>query len=126
MNLQEQIIRIQEMMDNNKSKKLESYQKLIDQCINTMKDICKNLNSETDEYISFETCSLIDADVKVKLKDVRTNFGAKQFIVDIIYDNLQYISEDSFVMDLHLELKKWIGHNSISVEEYKNIHNKQW
>lgn len=124
MKLQEEIIRIQEMIDSNK--KLESYQKLIDNCINTMKDICENLNSETDEFISFETCSLIDADVKVKLKYVRTNFGAKQFIVDITYDDLQYIDEDSFKRDLHLELKKWIGHNSILVDEYKNVRDRQW
>lgn len=126
MILQEQIFRILEMMGTNQTKILENYQKLIDKCINNIKYTCENLNSESNKYVSFETCELIDADVKVKLKDIRINFGAKQFVIDITYDNFRYIDEDSFVMDLHLELKKWIGHNSISVDEYNNIRDKQW
>lgn len=125
INLEESVIKILRENDT-KSKRLENYQKLIDKCINNIKYTCENLNSESDEYVSFETCKLIDADVKVKLKDIRIDFGAKQFVIDITYDNFRYIDEDSFVMDLHLELKKWIKHNSISVDEYKNTGNKQW
>lgn len=55
MKLQEQISRIQSMMgvlSEDRTKKFEVFQTLINTTIDNMKYICENNNTDDDEYIS--------------------------------------------------------------------------
>jgi hypothetical protein len=87
MKLQEQINRIHSMMgvlSEDRTKKFEAFQTLINTTIDNMKYICENNNTEDDEYISFSACDLIDSSLKVKLIDF-TRGDQLKLTIDITY-----------------------------------------
>ena len=129
MNLQEQLNRIQEMMGtiNEDNKKLSAIQNLINKEIDYLKTQCEEMNSESDEIISWDACNLIEVLTSVQVTDI--NPTDKTFIVQIIskYKSIfQYIDEDAFIRELHYKLKKYIPNIKLQVEDSINIQNRQW
>jgi hypothetical protein len=109
--------------------KIQKYQKLIDASISLLKNRCETMNTEDDEYVSFDACDLIDNGVKVSLNDVEKLNDTLLLIVDVTYKNWEYLDESSFILELENELKIWIGKNKIRINMYKNTfpeHLKQW
>lgn len=122
MNLQEQILRIHEMMDKSSLyKKMDLFQKLVDKSIASLKNICETMNSEDDEIVSFDACEFIDNLVQVKVTSVDTFNENLRILIYIKYKNWRYMEEESFVYELSDELKKTIGPNVIvEVEDLVN------
>lgn len=127
MNLQEQIIRIQEMMGT--TTKLPAVQNLINIKIDELKDDCQRMNTEDDEYVSFDACDLMDSNLKVYLKEMKRENNVFIFHVDITYENYSFLDEESFIVELQAKMKEVVGKNKIIVQEYENKYpqqNRQW
>jgi hypothetical protein len=124
MKLQEQINRIQSMMgvlSEDRTKKFETFQNLINTTIDNMKYICENNNTEDDEYISFSACDLIDSSLKVKLIDF-TRGDQLKLTIDITYKSyFPYLNEDEFLFELKDRLKILIPIGEIEVNRYENL-----
>lgn len=123
MKLQEQINRIQSMigiLTENKSKKLQIFQTLIDSVINSMRNVCDFENTEDDEYIAISVCDLIDSSLKVNLIDFTQETGIN-LIVDITYKNYSHLDEDEFLSELKDRLKIMIPISGIEVNSYENL-----
>lgn len=124
MKLQEQISRIQSMMgvlSEDKTKKFEAFQTLINTTIDNMKYICENNNTEDDEYISVSACDLIDSSLKVKLIDF-TRGDQLKLTIDITYKSyFPYLNEDEFLFELKDRLKILIPIGEIEVNRYENL-----
>jgi hypothetical protein len=128
MNLQEQLNRIQSMMGtiNEDSKKLSSIQNLINKEIDYLKTQCEEMNSESDEIISWDACNLIEVLTSVQVTDI--NPTDKTFIVQIIikYKSIfQHIDEEAFIRELHYKLKKYIPNLKLEVKDSINIQDRQ-
>jgi hypothetical protein len=124
MKLQEQINRIHSMMgvlSEDRTKKFEVFQTLINTTIDNMKYICENNNTEDDEYISFSACDLIDSSLKVKLIDF-TRGDQLKLTIDITYKSyFPYLNEDEFLFELKDRLKLFIPIGEIEVNRYENL-----
>ena len=124
MKLQEQINRIHSMMgvlSEDRTKKFETFQNLINTTIDNMKYICENNNTEDDEYISFSACDLIDSSLKVKLIDF-TRGDQLKLTIDITYKSyFPYLNEDEFLFELKDRLKILIPIGEIEVNRYENL-----
>ena len=124
MNLQEQINRIHSMMgvlSEDRTKKFEVLQTLINTTIDNMKYICENNNTDDDEYISFSACDLIDSSLKVKLIDF-TRGDQLKLTIDITYKSyFPYLNEDEFLSELKDRLKILIPIGEIEVNSYENL-----
>ena len=124
MKLQEQINRIHSMMgvlSEDRTKKFEVFQTLINTTIDNMKYICENNNTEDDEYISFSACDLIDSSLKVKLIDF-TRGDQLKLTIDITYKSyFPYLNEDEFLSELKDRLKILIPIGEIEVNRYENL-----
>jgi hypothetical protein len=128
MNLQEQLNRIQSMMGtiNEDSKKLSSIQNVINKEIDYLKTQCEEMNSESDEIISWDACNLIEVLTSVQVTDI--NPTDKTFIVQIIikYKSIfQHIDEEAFIRELHYKLKKYIPNLKLEVKDSINIQDRQ-
>jgi len=124
MNLQEQIIRIQEMMGT--TTKLLAFQNLINIKIDELKDDCQRMNTEDDEYVSFDACDLMDSNLKVYLKEMKKENNVFIFYVDITYENYSFLDEESFIVELQAKMKEVVGKNKIIVQEYENKYPDQY
>jgi hypothetical protein len=123
MKLQEQINRIHSMMgvlSEDRTKKFEAFQTLINTTIDNMKYICENNNTEDDEYISVSACDLIDSSLKVKLIDF-THGDQLKLTIDITYKNYSHLDEDEFLSELKDRLKILIPIGEIEVNRYENL-----
>ena len=124
MKLQEQISRIQSMMgvlSEDRTKKFEVFQTLINTTIDNMKYICENNNTDDDEYISVSACDLIDSSLKVKLIDF-THGDQLKLTIDITYKSyFPYLNEDEFLFELKDRLKLFIPIGEIEVNRYENL-----
>ena len=66
MNLQEQISRIQEIMDKDVlNRKREVFQNLVNNSIENLKNTCETMNDEEndEEHVFFDACDFIDSSV---------------------------------------------------------------
>jgi hypothetical protein len=123
MKLQEQISRIQSMMgvlSEDRTKKFEVFQTLINTTIDNMKYICENNNTDDDEYISVSACDLIDSSLKVKLIDF-THGDQLKLTIDITYKSYSNLYEDEFLSELKDRLKLFIPIGEIEVNRYENL-----
>ena len=124
MNLQEQLFRINEMMGT--SNKIEIFQKLIDSSVNQLKETCETMNSEDNEYVSFEACDLIDSNFNIRLDEYEVKKDKLIFYVNISYNNMSYIDDESFCIELQDKLKSWVGENKVIVRDYTNRYSGDW
>ena len=123
MKLQEQINRIHSMMgvlSEDKTKKFEVFQTLINTTIDNMKYICENNNTDDDEYISVSACDLIDSSLKVKLIDF-THGDQLKLTIDITYKSYSHLYEYGFFSELKDRLKLFIPIGEIEVNRYENL-----
>jgi len=123
MKLQEQISRIQSMMgvlSEDRTKKFEVFQTLINTTIDNMKYICENNNTDDDEYISVSACDLIDSSLKVKLIDF-THGDQLKLTIDITYKSYSHLYEYEFLSELKDRLKLFIPIGEIEVNRYENL-----
>jgi len=123
MKLQEQINRIHSMMgvlSEDKTKKFEVFQTLINTTIDNMKYICENNNTDDDEYISVSACDLIDSSLKVKLIDF-THGDQLKLTIDITYKSYSHLYEYGFLSELKDRLKLFIPIGEIEVNRYENL-----
>jgi hypothetical protein len=130
MNLQENIQRIKEMMNITESEsKTNVIKGLIDNCLEEMKETCNN-NDEDNEYLSYETCELLDSDFKYIINDISQVQGKMYIELKIYYNNYNFVGdEESFEWDLYYFLKKWIPNCAIKVIELNNTYDpelRQW
>lgn len=124
MNLKEEVIRINEMMGN--SDKVSTFQKILNLGVENLRDICENMNSEDDEYVSFEACDLIDSGLKITLSEIGGKDGEIIFYVNISYFNMFHIDEETFCIELQDVLNSWVGKNKVIVREYTNRYQGDW
>ena len=110
------------MLKEDSNKKLLAYQKLIDTTLKGIRHQCEELNSESEEIISFDACDFIESLTEMKVVDI-TRDGTVQVILK--YDYFRYIDYDPFIYEFKHELKKY-GNVKIDVIDSINTHNRQW
>ena len=123
MNLQEQISRIQEIMDKDVlNRKKEVFQNLVNNSIENLKNTCETMNDEEndEEHVFFDACDFIDSSVDVRVTDIRTLNGVLSLLVVIKYKNYRYMDEDPFVYELQNELQSNLG-TKIKIEVEDSI-----
>ena len=128
-NIVENILRIQELMENNPNKKMEGYQKLIDNSISQMKNICETMNDDDNEYILYDACDIINSDIKVLFREIIKHEDYKEIVVDITYSNYGYIDDSPIVYELGYFLSEIIGKTKVTVGEFTNTfpdEQRQW
>lgn len=104
------------------NKKLLAYQKIVDNCVDSLKYECEELNSESEEIVSFDACDFIEALTEVKIVDIRKDNTIE---LRLKYENFRFIDEDSFIYELKHKLKKY-GNIKIEVIDSINTRNRQW
>lgn len=104
------------------NKKLLAYQKLIDNGIDSLKYKCEELNSESEEIVSFDACDFIEALTEINVVDTTRDNTIQ---LRLKYDNFRFIDEDSFIYELKYELKKY-GNIKIEVIDSINTRDRQW
>ena len=104
------------------NKKLLAFQKLFDTTLSGIRYQCEELNSESEEIISFDACDFIESLTEMKVVDI-TRDGTVQVILK--YDYFRYIDYDPFIYEFKHELKKY-GNVKIDVIDSINTHNRQW
>ena len=116
MNLQESIRRILREEELRKMK-TDKFQKLIDDEIESMKEICKQMGADDEEIISFDACDFLDLDPKVVVTDVDKFYGKLRILVVIKYEAaMHFHDEEVFIYELQSSLK-WVGNVMIDVED---------
>lgn len=105
-----------------KIKKLLAYQKLINRVIDGIRYQCEELNSDSEEIISFDACDFIDSLTEMKIVDITID-GTIQVILK--YDSIRYIDFDLFIYEFKHEMKKY-GNVKIDVIDSINIKDRQW
>lgn len=127
-NLQESIKRILKEEEQRKTK-TDEFQKLIDDEIESMKGICKQMGADDEEIISFDACDFLDLDPKVIVTDVDKFYGKLRILVVIKYEAaMHFHDEEAFIYELQWRLK-WVGNVMIDVEDVINIDpndKRQW
>lgn len=128
MNLQESIRRVLREEKERKNKTQE-FQKLIDDEIESMKQICEQMSADDEEIISFDACDFIGLDPKVIVTDVDKFNEKLRILVVIKYEAaMHFHDEESFVYELQWRLK-WLGDVMVDVEDVINIYpneKRQW
>jgi len=104
------------------NRKLLAYQKLVDTILDDLRYGCKELNSESEEIISFDACDFIEPLTEMKVVDITID-GTVQVILK--YNFFRYIDYDPFIYEFKHELKKY-GNVKIDVIDSINTHNRQW
>ena len=130
MNLQENIRRI--LREEERKNKTQEFQKLIDDEIESMKQICEKMSADDfglEDIISFDACDFLGLDPKVTVTDVDKFNGKLRILVVIKYEAaMHFHDEESFVYELQWRLK-WLGDVMIDVEDVINIYTnekRQW
>ena len=127
-NLQESIRRVLREEKERKNKTQE-FQKLIDDEIESMKQICEQMSADDEEIISFDACDFLGLDPKVTVTDVDKFNGKLRILVVIKYEAaMHFHDEESFVYELQWRLK-WLGDVMIDVEDVINTYpneKRQW
>ena len=108
------------VLSEDKTKKFEVFQTLINTTIDNMKYICENNNTDDDEYISVSACDLIDSSLKVKLIDF-THGDQLKLTIDITYKSYSHLYEYGFLSELKDRLKLFIPIGEIEVNRYENL-----
>ena len=115
-NLQESIRRILKEEKQRKTK-TDEFQKLIDEEIESMKEICKQMGADDEEIISFDACDFLELDPNVIVTEVSKFYGALRILVVIKYEAaMHFHDEESFIYELQSRLK-WVGNVMVDVED---------
>jgi len=109
----------------------EKIQKLIDNEIDLMKNICEYMDSENEEeFISFDACDFLELDPKVKVTAVDKLNGIPRILVVIKYEAMMHFhDEETFISELQYRLRKWISNVTVDVEDVINTYpneKRQW
>jgi hypothetical protein len=118
MNLQQNIKKI--LREEERKNKTQEFQKLIDDEIESMKQICEKMSADDfglEDIISFDACDFLGLDPKVTVTDVDKFNGKLRILVVIKYEAaMHFHDEESFVYELQWRLK-WVGNVMIDVED---------
>lgn len=117
--------------NNSHINRKEKLQKLIDNEIDLMKNICEYMDSESEEeFISFDACDFLDLDPKVRVTSVDKLNGVPRILVVIEYEAMMHFhDEETFISELQYRLRKWITNVKIDVEDVINTYpdeKRQW
>jgi hypothetical protein len=103
--------------EDRRKNKTQQFQKLIDDEIESMKEICKQMSADDEESISFDACDFLDLDPKVIVTDVDKFYGKLRILVIIKYEAaMHFHDEEAFIYELQWRLK-WVGNVMIDVED---------
>jgi len=115
--------------EDRRKNKTQELQKLIDDEIKSMKEICKEMSVDDEEIISFDACDFLDLDPKVIVTDVDKFYGKLRILVVIKYEAaMRFYDEEAFIYELQWRLK-WVGDVMIDVEDVINTYpndKRQW
>jgi len=109
----------------------EKIQKLIDNEIDLMKNICEYMDSENEEeFISFDACDFLDLNPKVRVTSVDKLNGVPRILIVIEYEAMMHFhDEETFISELQYRLRKWISNVMVDVEDVINTYpneKRQW
>jgi hypothetical protein len=120
-------------INENKSKLVGSFQKIVNATINNIKNICENLDSENiPDWLSFEDCDYIDLIKKVHVKNILpikglSNMPMFDVEVDIDYssafESVDFDEELTLITD-HIKNKYKIF-LVFTVMDQNNLHDRQ-
>ena len=115
--------------EDRRKNKTQQFQKLIDDEIESMKEICKQMSADDEESISFDACDFLDLNPKVMVTDVDKFYGKLRILVVIKYQAaMHFHDEEAFIYELQSRLK-WVGNVMIDVEDVINTYpndKRQW
>ena len=105
------------LKESNDKNKTQEFQKLIDEEIESMKEICKQMGADDEEIISFDACDFLELDPKVTVTEVSKFNGKLRILVVIKYEAaMHFHDEESFIYELQSRLK-WVGNVMVDVED---------
>ena len=105
------------LKESNDKNKTQEFQKLIDEEIESMKEICKQMGADDEEIISFDACDFLELDPNVIVTEVSKFYGALRILVVIKYEAaMHFHDEESFIYELQSRLK-WVGNVMVDVED---------
>lgn len=110
-------------------KKIESFQKLVNNSIENLKNTCDSDNDEDNEYVSYYACDFIDTLSSVRVTDVKKYDNHFALLIIIKYKNYTHMDETPFTNELRDEIRKYIPNITIEVEDIENNfpeHLRQW
>ena len=108
--------------ESNDKNKTQEFQKLIDEEVESMKEICKQMGADDEEIISFDTCDFLELDPKVMVTEVSKFYGKLRILVVIKYEAaMHFHDEESFIYELQSRLK-WVGNIMVDVEDVINTY----
>jgi hypothetical protein len=122
MNLQEHIRKVLRETVN-ESKRInsnETFQYLIDMEMERMKEICFTQSAEdTTDMVSFDVCDFLEySKPEVEVTGVYYHNDKSVIAVKIKVSTSQLFGdEESFEGELESRLRKWVGNNTIEVED---------
>jgi hypothetical protein len=93
----------------NEGSKENTIQKLIDEFVNQLKHDCETINSEDDEFVSFEACDLLNADGKLTVMSVERHEGSLLIVLSLTYESYLNIDEYPLFLELKAKLRKTLG-----------------
>ena len=115
---------------NKRTQKVQKFQKLIDDEIESMKRICEEMTVDDEEIISFDACDFLELNPKVRVTDVDTLNGVPRILVVIKYEAMMHFhDETSFRYELQSRLQKWVSNVMVDVEDVINTYpdeKRQW
>jgi hypothetical protein len=106
--------------ENSKSKHVkvkETFQYMVDFVIEEMRDICDNQNEDTEDLVSFDVCDFLLANTKIKVTSFDYYNDRPRLLIHITYLNTIYIDEEPFISELQRRIKRWIGDNTVEIED---------
>jgi hypothetical protein len=110
------------LKESNDKNKTQEFQKLIDEEVESMKEICKQMGADDEEIISFDTCDFLELDPKVMVTEVSKFYGKLRILVVIKYEAaMHFHDEESFIYELQSRLK-WVGNIMVDVEDVINTY----
>jgi len=96
----------------------ETFQYMVDFVIEEMKESCHKQGAENvEDLISFDACDFLESNTEIKVTSFDYYNDKPRLLIHITYLNTRYRDEESFISELSWRLKRWIGDNTVEIED---------
>lgn len=118
----------------NESNLVETFNKIVNKSINTIKNICETSDNETwPDWLNFDTCDVLDTLGKVNVKNVEKIKNLGKYPMFNVYIDVNFSSvfgwidyDDFFISTVASDIKRTHNiHLIFHIDERNNTHNRQ-
>ena len=118
----------------NESNLVETFNKIVNKSINTIKNICETSDNETwPDWLNFDTCDVLDTLGKVNVQNVEKIKNLGKYPMFNVYIDVNFSSvfgwidyDDFFISTVASDIKRTHNiHLIFHIDERNNTHNRQ-